>query len=124
MKLPEPAAGYGHGCNVELQDGQELYTADQMRKYRADAIAEAEASYIEAVRLHNLTLDELRVSEAENFHADAHKLALALESLLMSTRDDSACAKWWDMAHDALDQHRQLVDKTYPQDYVSAFGKD
>ena len=40
MKLPEPAAGYGHGCNIELQDGQHLYTANQMDKYRADAIAE------------------------------------------------------------------------------------
>ena len=44
MKLPEPAAGYGHGCNIELQDGQHLYTAHQMRKYRADGIAEAEAA--------------------------------------------------------------------------------
>jgi hypothetical protein len=64
MKLPEPAAGYMHGCNIELADGQDLYTADQMRKYRADGIAEAEAAYIEAVRLHNLTLDELRASES------------------------------------------------------------
>jgi len=84
----------------------------------------AESSYVESVRLHNLTLDELRASESENFQADAHKLALVLEALLMSTKDDSACAKWWDMAHHALDQHRQLVDKTYPQEYVSAFGKD
>lgn len=84
----------------------------------------AEAAYVEAVRLHNLTLDELRVSESENFHADANKLALALGALLMSTKADSACAKWWDMAHEALEQHRQLVDKTYPQEYVSAFGKD
>jgi len=84
----------------------------------------AEAAYIESVRLHNLTLDELRVSESENFHADAHKLALVLEALLMSTKDDSACAKLWDMAHEALEQHRQLVDETYPQEYVSAFGKD
>jgi len=28
------------------------------------------------------------------------------------------------MAHEALEQHRQLVDETYPQEYVSAFGKD
>jgi len=88
-------------------------------------LAAAEAAYIESVRLHNVTLDELRVSESENFQADAHKLALALEALLMSTKDDSACAKWWDMAHDALEQHRQLVDKTYPEEtYVSAFGRD
>jgi len=87
-------------------------------------LAAAEAAYIEAVRLHNLTLDELRVSESENFHADAHKLALALEMLLMSTTDDSACAKLWDMAHEALEQHRQLVDEIYPQEYVSAFGKN
>jgi len=87
-------------------------------------LAAAEGAYVEAVRLHNLTLDELRASESANFHADAHKLALVLELLLLSTTDDSACAKLWDMAHEALEQHRQLVDEIYPQEYVSAFGKD
>jgi len=98
-----------------------------MKAQRLELLARldaAEAAYVEAVRLHNLTLDELRASESENFHADAHKLALALELLLLSTTDDSACAKLWDMAHEALKQHRQLVDETYPQEYVSAFGKD
>ena len=82
-----------------------------MKAQRLELLARldaAESSYVESVRLHNLTLDDLHAAESENFQADAHKLALALEMLLMSTKDDSACAKWWNMAHDALEQHRQL----------------
>lgn len=43
IKLPEPAAGYGRGCNIELADGQPLYTIEQVRDY-ARACVEASLS--------------------------------------------------------------------------------
>jgi hypothetical protein len=49
----------------------------------------------------------------EDFAADAHRLAMELECLLLSTKDTAALSKWWDSAYEALDQHRQLVKEAY-----------
>lgn len=38
----------------------------------------------------------------------AHRLALELECLLLSCTDTAATAKWWDSAHEALDQWREF----------------
>lgn len=38
----------------------------------------------------------------------AHRLALELECLLLSCTDTAATAKWWDSAHEALEQWRQF----------------
>ena len=38
----------------------------------------------------------------------AHRLALELECLLLSTKDIAAVSKWWDSATDALDQWREF----------------
>jgi hypothetical protein len=54
----------------------------------------------------------------------AKRLALELECLLTSTRDTAAQARWWESAHEALDQYRAALDELYPQPYVSPFGKD
>lgn len=43
LPLPEPAAGYGAGCNIELTIGQHLYTADQLHAYAAAQTAELQA---------------------------------------------------------------------------------
>ena len=51
----------------------------------------------------------------EDFAADAHRLALELECLLLSTKDTAALSRWWDSAHEALEQHRQLVRDTYSE---------
>jgi hypothetical protein len=37
------------------------------------------------------------------------RLALELECLLLETRDTAAVSKWWDSAHEALEQWRQAV---------------
>ena len=37
------------------------------------------------------------------------RLALELECLLMDTRNDAAQSRWWDSAHEALEQWRQAV---------------
>ncbi len=41
--------------------------------------------------------------------ADAARLAMELEALLLSCTDTAAVASWWDSAHDALDLHRQRL---------------
>lgn len=37
----------------------------------------------------------------------AHRLALELECLLLSCKDMAAVSKWWDSAHEALEQWRE-----------------
>ena len=38
----------------------------------------------------------------------AHRLALELECLLLSSNDTAAVSKWWDSAHEALEQWREF----------------
>ena len=38
----------------------------------------------------------------------AHRLALELECMLLSCTDTAATAKWWDSAHEALEQWREF----------------
>ena len=62
-------------------------------------------------------LDELeRLREKVDYLADgmrdvfpaAHRLALELECLLLSCTDTVATAKWWESAHEALEQWRDF----------------
>jgi hypothetical protein len=48
-------------------------------------------------------------SKREDFEADAKRLALELECLLLSCKDQAAVSKWWDSAMEALEQHRALL---------------
>jgi len=68
------------------------------------------------------TLDDYR--KDHQIAAHAKRLALELECLLLSTKDTAAQSRWWDSAHEALDQYRSTLDELYPQPYVSPFGKD
>lgn len=47
--------------------------------------------------------------ETEDYFGYASRLALELECLLLETRDTAAVSKWWDSAHEALEQWRQAV---------------
>jgi len=47
----------------------------------------------------------------ENYFSDACRLAMELECLLLSCTDTAACSTWWDSANEALDQHRELLEK-------------
>lgn len=38
--------------------------------------------------------------------ADAARLAMELECLLLDTKDTAAVSRWWKSANDALDLHR------------------
>ena len=68
------------------------------------------------------TLDDYR--KDHQIAAHAKRLALELECLLLSTKDTAAQSRWWDSAHEALDQYRSTLDELYPQPYASPFGKD
>jgi len=56
--------------------------------------------------------------------AHAKRLALELECLLLSTKDTAEKSRWWDSAHEALEQYQDTMDELYPQPYVSPLGKD
>jgi hypothetical protein len=56
--------------------------------------------------------------------AHAKRLALELECLLTSTKDTAAQSRWWESAHEALEQYQADIDRLYPQDHVSPLGKD
>lgn len=44
-----------------------------------------------------------------DFFTPGARLALELECLLMDTRNDATKSRWWDSAHEALEQWRQAV---------------
>ena len=52
----------------------------------------------------------------------AHRLALELECLLLSCADTAATAKWWDSAHEALEQWREFCreDSTHNVELTGA----
>ena len=53
---------------------------------------------------------ELAALKAENetAWAQAHRLALELECLLLDTKDNAIVSKWWDSGMAALDEYQQL----------------
>ena len=50
-----------------------------------------------------------RKPEWTDADADAARLAMELEALLLSCKDTAAVSRWWDSAHDALELHRQRL---------------
>ena len=47
-------------------------------------------------------------TENETAWAQAHRLALELECLLLDTKDNAIVSKWWDSGMAALDEYQQL----------------
>lgn len=93
LLLPEPVAGYGRGCNIELADGQPLYTAEQVRACVSSATEalRAEAAKLQALRKHH----RARHKSYKRRHADAiaraERLVEALrEAMEWNWLDDDA----------------------------------
>ena len=40
--------------------------------------------------------------------AQAHRLALELECLIMDTKDNAVVSKWWDSAFEAIEEYQSL----------------
>ena len=81
-----------------VQNGFTHYTDDKRDWYDAVGVEEVTPLYAAPV-----------VPPFEDFFPDACRLALELECLLLSCNDNAAVSKWWDSAHEALEQHRELV---------------
>ena len=69
----------------------------------------------EMLRLMDSAITALRAALAEpvawtDADADAARLALELECLLLDTKDTAALSRWWDSAHEALELHRRRLD--------------
>ena len=63
-------------------------------------------AYSEIVKLRS----ELAALKAENetAWAQANRLALELECLLLDTKDNTTVSKWWDSGMEALSEYQQL----------------
>ncbi len=57
----------------------------------------------------HIIIAELHRQHADDLFSAGASLALELECLLLETRDTAAVSKWWDSAHEALEQWRQAV---------------
>ena len=51
--------------------------------------------------------DELR-QQLDTAWAQAHRLALELECLIMDTKDNVIVSKWWDSAFEAMEEYHKL----------------
>jgi hypothetical protein len=90
---------------VRKEDGRVTYTTDRQR---ADA-------WMRDARRKVTSLCRVQDAEAEAVvAAHAKRLALELECLLLDCKDTAAVSKWWDSAHEALDQYRADLDRLYP----------
>lgn len=84
-------------------------TGDPVR-VSPDALDEA-AERLDAqtvtIRSLEISSDELATAMRDVFPV-AHRMALELECLLMDTKDLPTVSKWWDSAHEALEQWRKF----------------
>ena len=48
------------------------------------------------------------LADAETAWAQAHRLALELECLIMDTKDNATVSKWWDSAFEAIEEYNKL----------------
>ena len=57
-------------------------------------------------------IDAARIEELERERdtawAQAHRLALELECLIMDTKDNAVVSKWWDSAFEAIEEYQSL----------------
>ena len=63
-----------------------------------------ETTPLQAARIR---IEELE-RERDTAWAQAHRLALELECLIMDTKDNAVVSKWWDSAHEALEEWRKF----------------
>lgn len=84
--------------------------------FKAATPVKAEAMRQAASKLRELNKDNGELREAVDYLSEgmrdvfpvAHRLALELECLLLSTTDTAAVSKWWDSANEALEQWREF----------------
>ena len=64
-------------------------------------------------------IDAARIEELERERdtawAQAHRLALELECLIMDTKDNAVVSKWWDSAFEAIEEYQTLKPGAYEE---------
>ena len=82
------------------------YELEQLRQ----RVAEKDEVIAEAGEMLAMRDRQLAALKAENetAWAQAHRLALELECLLLYTKDNATVSKWWDSGMAALDEYQQL----------------
>lgn len=64
------------------------------------------------VNAHNLNVYQKAAKvlqeERDTAWAQAHRLALELECLIMDTKDNAVVSKWWDPAFEAMEEYHKL----------------
>ena len=109
MSTPRPTVPSPSAWRYEHQDQYGRFVA-----YQYDTVQPKNCNHPNYVPMYTLgqlmqTLNakheelEEALSYADACRAQAHRLALELECLLMDTKDLSVVSKWWDSAHEALE---------------------
>lgn len=52
------------------------------------------------------------IERGETYTAQAKRLAMELECLLLDCKDTAAVSKWWESANDALEEFRKVIEET------------
>lgn len=82
---------------------QGIYILEKQLTAKDEVIAEAG----EMLAMRDRQLAALK-TENETAWAQAHRLALELECLLLDTKDNAIVSKWWDSGMAALNEYQQL----------------
>lgn len=84
-----------------------LAPAEPQTESRLEVLEREHAEFYERWHEERRKREALEFAIRDVFPA-AHRLALELECLLLDTKDTVAQSKWWDSAHEALEQWREF----------------
>ena len=101
-------------CEAWLEQLEHLVAIIEKRTIERDAALNEARDFesdVDTVTQHNVELQlETIALKTENATAwaQAHRLALELECLLLDTKDNAIVSKWWDSGMAALNEYQQL----------------
>jgi hypothetical protein len=93
-----------HAVVTALKDHGEIHGATKMK-----IKSEASTNTIEKARQEEMAKRDALATAIRDVFPAAHRLALELECLLLDTKDTAVMSKWWDSAHEALEQWREFL---------------
>lgn len=94
----------------------QAYQAKALETLSADDLANAKRHRLFAETILDLMNEYIEMETVTNdLFPATHRLALELECLLMDTKDSAVVSKWWDSAHEALEEFRGLTNKSHGQ---------
>ena len=107
MNLEEQYHAEGMLRKIERVEAERDNAWTELREIREAISANPEESTLdEVVKLRQqLTAAQ---DDASTAWAQAHRLALELECLIMDTKDNVIVSKWWDSAFEAIEEYNKL----------------